>query len=58
MEKSKKILKVENLKKAYYSTSRTGESITYPVLNNVSFNVRRGEIVCIAGIEGNGQTRW
>ena len=25
MEKSKKILKVENLKKAYYSTSRTGE---------------------------------
>ena len=37
MEKSKKILKVENLKKAYYSTSRTGESITYPVLNNVSY---------------------
>lgn len=37
MEKSKKILKVENLKKAYYSTSRTGEIITYPVLNNVSF---------------------
>lgn len=26
------------------------------VLNNVSFNVRRGEIVCIAGIDGNGQT--
>lgn len=25
MEKSKKILKVENLKKAYYSTSRTLE---------------------------------
>ncbi len=27
MEKSKKILKVENLKKAYYSTSRTGEAL-------------------------------
>ena len=26
------------------------------VLNNVSFNVRRGEILCVAGIEGNGQT--
>ena len=26
------------------------------VLNNVSFDVRRGEIVCIAGIDGNGQT--
>ena len=27
-----------------------------PPVNNVSFNVRRGEIVCIAGIEGNGQS--
>lgn len=45
MEKSKKILKVENLKKAYYSTSRTGESITYPVLNNVSFEIEEGEFV-------------
>ncbi len=25
-------------------------------VNNVSFNVRAGEIVCIAGIDGNGQT--
>jgi simple sugar transport system ATP-binding protein len=25
-------------------------------LNNVSFNVRAGEIVCIAGIDGNGQS--
>lgn len=25
-------------------------------LNDVSFKVRRGEIVCIAGIDGNGQT--
>ena len=25
-------------------------------VNNVSFEVRRGEIVCIAGIDGNGQT--
>ena len=26
------------------------------VVNNVSFTVRRGEIVCIAGIDGNGQS--
>ena len=26
------------------------------VVKNVSFSVRRGEIVCIAGIDGNGQT--
>ena len=26
------------------------------VVKNVSFDVRRGEIVCIAGIDGNGQT--
>ena len=25
-------------------------------VNDVSFNVRKGEIVCIAGIDGNGQT--
>lgn len=27
-------------------------------VKNVSFNVRRGEIVCLAGIEGNGQTEF
>ena len=27
-------------------------------VNNVSINVRKGEIVCIAGIEGNGQTEF
>ncbi|MFA6830361.1 MAG: ABC transporter ATP-binding protein [Bacilli bacterium] len=27
------------------------------VVNHVSFEVRKGEIVCIAGIEGNGQTQ-
>jgi simple sugar transport system ATP-binding protein len=26
------------------------------LVNNVSFNVRRGEIVCVAGIDGNGQS--
>lgn len=28
------------------------------VINDVSFNIRDGEIVCIAGIEGNGQTEF
>lgn len=27
-----------------------------PLLNNVSFDVHKGEIVCIAGIDGNGQS--
>ena len=27
-------------------------------VNNVSLQVRRGEIVCIAGIDGNGQTEF
>ena len=27
-----------------------------PLVNNVSFNVRRGEIACIAGNDGNGQS--
>ena len=27
-----------------------------PAVSNVSFQVRKGEIVCIAGIDGNGQT--
>ena len=45
----KEILKVENL--SVYNTDKKKET-----LHNVSFNVRAGEIVCIAGIEGNGQT--
>ena len=47
---------MENLKKAYYSTSRTGESITYPVLNNVSFEIEEGEFVGIMGRSGCGKT--
>ena len=41
------ILKVRNL-------SQKGESKDN--LKNISFDVRAGEILCIAGIEGNGQT--
>ncbi len=33
-----------------------GKTHNKPLVNNVSFNVRRGEIVCIAGIDGNGQS--
>ena len=46
----------KNLKKAYYSTSRTGEIITYPVLNNVSFEIEEGEFVGIMGRSGCGKT--
>jgi len=40
-------LRVENL---------TVRGATKPVVNNVSLSVRRGEIVCVAGIDGNGQS--
>ena len=43
------VLSVQNLT---VKSKRHGK----PLVNNVSFNVRRGEIVCIAGIDGNGQS--
>ena len=46
---SEEILKVENL--CVPSKLHKKNAV-----NNVSFSVRRGEIVCIAGIDGNGQT--
>lgn len=42
-------LKVESLRLAHPVKH-------YPVLDNVSFELRRGEILGIAGIEGNGQS--
>ena len=33
-----------------------GKASDKPVVNNVAFEVRSGEIVCIAGIDGNGQS--
>jgi general nucleoside transport system ATP-binding protein len=42
------ILKVENL-------TVTGNTSDKALVNNASFEVREGEIVCIAGIDGNGQ---
>ena len=43
------VLEVSNL---IVSSNKKGKN----VVNGVSFNVRSGEIVCIAGIDGNGQT--
>ena len=45
----KTILEVEDMTVASKSHSNNA-------VKNVSFNVRAGEIVCIAGIDGNGQT--
>lgn len=36
--------------------SMTTKRTTRKAINDISFNVRRGEIVCIAGIDGNGQS--
>ena len=43
------VLKVENL-------TVTSKLYKKDAVKNVSFTVRKGEIVCIAGIDGNGQT--
>ena len=43
------VLEVENLCVASHNHKRNA-------VNHVSFTVRAGEIVCIAGIDGNGQT--
>ena len=45
----KPVLEVRNLTMFAHSAKK-------PVVNDVSFNVRAGEIVCIAGIDGNGQS--
>ena len=47
----KEVLKVENV--SVKSKIHSKDSV-----HNVSFNVRAGEIVCIAGIDGNGQTEF
>jgi len=44
------VLKVENL--SIYDTR-----LAKNLIENVSFEVKRGEILCVAGIEGNGQTQ-
>ena len=49
MNPGAEVLKVENLS----MFNKEGKQ----VLKNVSFEARRGEILCIAGIEGNGQTQ-
>jgi len=45
------ILKVQNL---IVESKRQGQ--TKRLVDNASFEVRQGEIVCLAGIEGNGQS--
>ena len=47
----KEVLKVENV--CVKSKIHSNDSV-----HNVSFNVHEGEIVCIAGIDGNGQTEF
>ncbi len=45
------IFEVKNL-----SVKAKSEGHVKNLVSDVSFNIRRGEIVCIAGIDGNGQT--
>ncbi len=50
-EPKEEVLRVENLT----VSSKVHKN---NAVKNVSINVKRGEIVCIAGIEGNGQTEF
>lgn len=45
-----KILEINNLNLI------SDENKNKKILNNINLNIRRGEILCVAGIEGNGQT--
>lgn len=49
-ETGKTVLKVEDV-------SLVSKSSHKDILKNINFEVREGEIVCIAGIDGNGQTQ-
>ncbi|HTK60683.1 MAG TPA: ABC transporter ATP-binding protein [Candidatus Baltobacteraceae bacterium] len=51
MPGEKPIISVRDLKKAYVS-----EDVTTPVLNGVSFDVRRGEFLAIMGPSGSGKS--
>ncbi len=53
-DKSKPTENILEVKDLSVKSKREGHSEN--IVDNVSFNVRRGEIVCIAGIDGNGQT--
>ncbi|MGI6344315.1 MAG: ABC transporter ATP-binding protein [Bacillota bacterium] len=46
----------EVLRVSGLSVARQGEGQSRNAVNDVSFSVRRGEIVCIAGVDGNGQS--
>ena len=48
--------KEELLKVEHLSVASKREGHVKNVVNDVNFSVRAGEIVCIAGIDGNGQT--
>ena len=47
---------IKNTTKEELSRMMVGRDVEFAVHKQVSFNVREGEIVCIAGIDGNGQT--
>ncbi len=49
-QKGKVLMQVKNLTKKSSNSSKN-------ILNNISFNLHAGEILSIAGIDGNGQTQ-
>lgn len=56
VEKEKAEPKETVLEVSHLSVNAGKEGHTKKKVNDVSFQVRAGEIVCIAGIDGNGQT--
>ena len=58
MEKSKKILKVENLKKGILLNFPNRRKHYLSCLNNVSFEIEEGEFVGIMGRSGCGKLHY
>ncbi len=53
----KTVAKPENTVFEIKGVNKFNKDRTKKVLNDISFAVKEGEILCIAGIEGNGQTQ-
>ena len=56
MDKLENVLEVENLNVVYQDSTLFGKKTTYQALSDVSFAVRRGEILGLVGESGCGKT--
>lgn len=50
------VLDVQKIEKSYSTTTRNGNKNVYSVLKGISFQVHKGEFICIMGSSGCGKT--